>query len=149
MKTNLLRIGLRLSLVVILLCSAHLAWGQVDADGSITHSIKYQLENVTLEESPSTISNGNELRLKIHASGDYRLPFGRYITNNVIVYMGDRDVSPYTTWDGCYYSIDIDRDGTYAELSLCVTDDMEIRISAIETFIFEGFRFVILMKIGV
>ena len=143
MKTNLLRIGLRLSLVVILLCSAHLAWGQVDADGSITHSIKYQLENVTLEESPSTISNGNELRLKIHASGDYRLPFGRYITNNVIVYMGDRDVSPYTTWDGCYYSIDIDRDGTYAELSLCVTDDMEIRISAIETFIFEGFRFVI------
>lgn len=63
--------------------------------------------------------------------------------------MGDRDVSPYTTWDGCYYSIDIDRDGTYAELSLCVTDDMEIRISAIETFILKGFVLLFLMKIGV
>lgn len=73
MKTNLLRIGLRLSLVVIaLLCGVHLAWGQENT--KVMHKIYTNTYgNVTID-CPSEVEDGGSFAFKIATStGAYRL----------------------------------------------------------------------------
>ena len=64
MKTNLLRIGLRLSLVVIaLLCGVHLAWGQENT--KVMHKIYTNTYgNVTID-CPSEVEDGGSFAFKI------------------------------------------------------------------------------------
>ena len=73
MKTNLLRIGLRLSLVVIaLLCGVYLAWGQENT--KVMHKIYTNTYgNVTID-CPSEVEDGGSFTFKIATStGAYRL----------------------------------------------------------------------------
>ena len=73
MKTNLLRIGLRLSLVVIaLLCGVHLAWGQENT--KVMHKIYTNTYgNVTID-CPSEVEDGGSFAFKIATStGAYTL----------------------------------------------------------------------------
>lgn len=91
MKTNLLRIGLRLSLVVIaLLCGVHLAWGQ---EGTTRHMLTYKVKNLQLSvNNPTEVTTGESLDLTvIH---DYTA----FVDCNINKYSPHSNVGPSSFW---------------------------------------------------
>ena len=91
MKTNLLRIGLRLSLVVIaLLCGVHLAWGQ---ESTTKHKLIYKLKNLELAAGyPTEAENGETLEIKVTHN------YSAYVDFDFNKYSTSENAGPMTAW---------------------------------------------------